>query len=220
MKVSTSTDYGATFTTQTVVSSLPSSNAAFCLSRFGTVALAAADAALEKTSTFGGAFSPVTGGGTTGTYPLAARIPWKRIGNNSSNNGTSPDFYLASLAAISTESLWKVIAGTRTAITPSVSGTKALGVSSNGIGTYGSNRICFIGDVSGTRYIFKSINSGTTWVAVAVPGAASVRAQRFSPSGLIWIAATSTDIRFSSDGGTTWSSRTVSGGATQAELMG
>jgi hypothetical protein len=216
----TSTDYGATFTPR-IVGDAAGSTGAFCLSRLGLVGLAAADEALEKSTTFGGAYSPVTGGGTTGTVPLAARIPWYKIGKKSlTNNSTSPDFYLASAAAISTESLWKVIVGTKTAITPSVTGTKALGVSSNCIGTYGATRICFVGDVSGTIYIFTSTNSGTSWANVAVSGANSVRAQRFSPSGLIWIVATATNIRYSNDGGVTWSNRTASGGGLFAEIFG
>jgi hypothetical protein len=218
--VATSDDYGATFAVETI-GDAPSSEGAFCLSRFGPVALAAVDGTLEKATVFGGAFSPVTGGGTTGTYPLACRIPWFKIGQPSqTNNSTSPDFYLASAVAISTESLWKVIGGVQTAVTPSVTGTKAVGVSSNCIGTYGANRICFIGNVSGTIYIFRSTNSGTSWTNTAVSGATSVRAQRFSPSGLIWIAGTSTNLRYSSNGGSTWQNRTASGGALYAELMG
>jgi hypothetical protein len=219
--VSTSDDYGATWAEQDIGATSGGVDAAFCLSRFGSVSLAAIDATLEKASTFGGTFSSVTGGGTTATYPIAARIPWFKIGNKSAtNNGTSPDFYMASAVAISTESLWKVIGGTKTAITPSVTGTKALAPTSNSIGTYSANRVCFIGDVGSTRYIFKSTNSGTSWSQVVVPGATSVRAQRFSPSGLIWIAATSADVRYSSNGGVSWSSRTVYGGAIYCELFG
>lgn len=220
--VATSTDYGSTWGLQTLAST-SGSQAAFCLSRFGTVALAAEDGALKKATTFGGAFGSVTGGTTTGTYPLAARVPWYRIRSTSggaTNNSTSPDYYLSSAAAVSTESLWKIVSGVKSAITPSVSGTKALGASTNGIGTYGANRVCFIGDVSGTRYIFRSTNAGSTWTRVAVSGANSVRAQRFSPSGLVWIAGTATDIRYSTDGGTSWPSRTVSGGGLYAELLG
>lgn len=220
--VSSSTDYGSTWTTR-IVGDSPDGAGAFCLSRFGTVALAANDGSLKKATTFGGAFGSVTGGTTTGTYPLAARVPWYRIRSTSggaTNNSTSPDYYLSSAAAISTESLWKIVSGVKSAITPSVSGTKALGALTNGIGTYGANRVCFIGDVSGTRYIFRSTNAGSTWTRVAVSGANSVRAQRFSPSGLVWIAGTATDIRYSTDGGTSWPSRTVSGGAVYVELMG
>lgn len=219
-QVATSDDYGDTWMTK-VVGPTPTGDGAFCLSRFGPVALAAADATLEKAIEVGGSFHPVSGGGTTGTYPIAARIPWKKIGNPSkSNNSTAPDFYLASAAAVSGDSLWKVIGGSKTAVTPAVSGTDALGVSSNCIGTYASNRICFIGDVSGTLYIFSSKNSGTSWVYTAVPGAISVRAQRFSPSGLIWIAATATDLRYSDDGGITWDSRTVADGGLFVEIFG
>lgn len=218
--VSVSTDYGAT-STPTVIGDTPGPDAAFCLSRFGVVALAAVDEALEKAATFGGAFSSVTGGGTTATWPLAARIPWKIIGDPSrTNNGTSPDFYLASEAAISTESLWKVKAGVQTAITPDVSGTNALAPTSNSIGTYASNRICFIGDIGGTRRIFSSKDSGATWVYSTVTGTTSVRAQRFSSSGLIWIAATTSDVKYSDDGGISWDTRTVSGGGLQAEIFG
>jgi hypothetical protein len=215
-----SDDYGAT-TAPLVVDDAPAGDAAFCMSRYGPVSLAATDGALEKAIKSGGSYAPVTGGTTTGTYPVAARIPWKKIGKPSlSNNSASPDFYKASAAAISTESLWKVIAGTPTAITPAVAGTKAVAPTSNSIGTYASNRICFIGDVSGTRHIFSSKNSGTAWVHTAVPDEVSVRAQRFSPSGLIWIAATTTDLQYSEDGGVTWESRTASGGASFIEVFG
>lgn len=219
--VATSTDYGGTFATETVGDS-PAATGAFCLSRFGKVALAAIDATLKKATSFGGTFGSVTGGGTTGTYPIAARIPWFKIGKKSmTNNSTSPDFYLASAAAIAGDTLWKVIAGTPTAITPDVMGTEAVGVSPHCIGTYGATRICFIGDVSGDVYAFSSKNSGSTWTANQIDNAVSVRAQRFSPSGLIWILAAGVDgIYYSDDGGVTWQARTAADGAAQAELMG
>jgi hypothetical protein len=218
--VATSEDYGATWSEQTI-GDAPGVDAAFCLSRYGNVSLAAVDATLEKTAAFGGAYSPVTGGGTTGTYPIAARVPWFRIGGSKTNNGTSPDFYKASAAAVSGETLWKVIAGTATAITPAVMGTDAIGVGSNCIGTYGAKRICFIGDVGGTVYVFSSRNAGSTWVNTQIDNAVSVRAQRFSPSGLIWILAAGADgIYYSDDGGVSWDARTVADGAVYGELFG
>jgi hypothetical protein len=219
--VSTSDDYGATFATETV-GTAPGTVGAFCLSRYGTVALAAEDALLNIATEFGGAFIGATGGSTAGTYPLAARIPWFKIGKSSkTNNGLSPDYYLSSAAAISTESLWKIVSGVKTAITPSVTGTKALGVSSSGIGTYGASRVMFIGDVSGDVYVFRSTNAGATWSHVQIDNAVSVRAQRFSPSGLIWILGAGADgAYYSSNGGTSWSLRTIPDGALFIEIFG
>lgn len=215
-----SEDYGATIN-DIVVGTSPGATGAFCMSRFGPVSLAAVDAALEKATVFGGAYAAVTGGGTTGTYPIAARIPWFQIGKpGQTNNGKSPDFYLASAALVSGESLWKVIAGTKTDVTPSITGTEAVCVSANGIGTYASNRICFIAAVSGLVYVFSSKNSGTTWVHTQIDNAIAVRAQRFSPSGLIWILAAADALYYSDDGGVTWESRTVAGGALFSEIFG
>lgn len=217
--VSTSDDYGATWTDE-VVGDAP--GAAFCISRFGKVAFAGVDGTLEKASSFGGVFSPATGGGTSGTYPVAVRIPWFKIGKPSkTNNTTTPDYYKASATAVSGETLWKVIAGVPTAITPDVTGTEALGVGVNCIGTYGANRICFVGQVGADRYVFSSKNSGATWTTNQIDGAEAVRAQRFSPSGLIWLLCAGADgLYYSNNGGTSWSARTVPDGALFGEIFG
>jgi hypothetical protein len=216
----TTSDYGATVSEQTVGTS-PGSTGAFALSRYGTVNLAAVDTKLRIATTFGGAYSDEADGGTSGTYPIAARIPWWRLGSSSkTNNSSSPDYVLASAAAISTESLWKIALGVKTAITPSVSGTKAVGVSSFCIGTWMGKQIVFLGSVSGTIYAFTTKNTGTSWTHVAIAGANSVRAQRFDSTGKKWIIGTATGVKLSLDGGTTWLSRTLADGALFIELMG
>lgn len=219
--VASSTDYGASWSIKTV-GTTPGSQGAFALSRYGTVSLAAVDTKLRIATTFNGSFADEPDGDTAGTYPIAARIPWYKIGSSGkTNNSATPDYYMASAAAISTESLWKIVSGVKTAITPSVTGTKALPVSAFSIGTYSSKRICFVGSVSGTRYIFKSTTAGASWTNQQITNAVSVRAQRFSPTGLIWLlAAGVSGVYYSSNGGTSWSARTCADGALFAEIFG
>lgn len=225
--VARSGDFGASYATPISVGATPGSSGGFDISRVGPTNIAAMDQKTRTATSLGGTYTDTTGGGTTGAEPTLVYIPrYKWGGTNTNANLSAPDFLLGSSALISTEALWKVAGGTPTAITPSVTGTKALPAGPNAAACnyLNGNVLAFVGTISGTAHLFYTSNAGTAWSdRGAMSGALTVRIRagdrRTIPALFI---AGDTILKYSKDGGATLVNRTkpVGGGLLGLEVLG
>lgn len=217
-----SSDYGATFGIPQPLSTTTAPGG-FSVGDLGVSVIASDAAKAVITNDHDGAgYRDANNGEATATYPIAVLIPDYRIGSTSlSNKGINPNYLMAFPALVSSNSLVKVTGVGRSDISPSVSGTKALGVSPFGLGAWRGKRLLAIGVVSGTRYIFYSKNTGATWAKTTHANAVSVRPLRYSSTGMHWLAACGADgLLYSNTGGASWVTVSVTGVASYAELLG
>lgn len=175
-----SNDYGASWTTVTVGASPGSTAGADTQTQYGgTVAYATVSGGqVKKATTIGGSYSNAGAALTDIAYVI---VPWYRWSSDSTqNSGSSPD-YLIGLSALSGGgSLFRDDgSGSRTDITPSVSGTKALFTSPNFATMWKSQRMAVVGNISGTPHVFTSVNAGTAFTdRGAITGASFIIIRR------------------------------------------
>lgn len=147
-------DNGSTFGSGQVIGTAASGIAGMDAVLVGTRFYASQDGKVRQADS-GGAYSDATGGTTTGTYPLCIVA-----------YGTSSDKYiLASVASVSGESVWRVVSGTPTAITPNDGTNDGIAVSPNCIAMADGIETHIVGIFSfgGTRKIAYSTDTGATW---------------------------------------------------------
>lgn len=217
-----SSDFGSTFGTPQSITYTGSSSG-MSVGQLGISIIVGNGAKASITNDHDGVgYRDANNGGAAGTYPISLLVPTYRINSTSlTNRGINPNYLMAFPALVSGDSLVKVTGVGRSGISPSISGTKALGVSPHGLDSWRGKRFFFIGDVSGTRYLFMTKNTGVSWSYTAMAGAVSVRARRFSSNGYEAIAAAGTnDLKYTANGGSSWSTKTASGNNLYAELFG
>lgn len=218
----TSSDYGATLNTPVALGTT-SLTSGMSVGDLGVSIIAGNDAKASITNDHDGTgYRDANNGTATATYPIALLIPLWRIGSTSlSNKGINPNYFMAYAALYSGNSFVKVTGTGLTDISPSITGTKALATSALGLDSWRGKRVMLIAEVSGTRYIFYTSTTGASWSHTAMSGAVSVRARRYAKSGLEWIIALgSSTLKYSNSGGSSWSSKTVTGSAIYAEIYG
>lgn len=215
-----SSDFGATLTSPLAVDTV-TGTPGFDVGPRGIAALAGGDQRV-RTSLAGAAYANTVNGGASGSYPISICVPDYKVGSVSTNNPPgAPDFVFAAPVEIASHALWKVTLAGKNGITPSISGTKALGVEPLGLDLWKGKRILFIGDVSGTRYLFVTSKTGTSWSRSAMALAHSVRIRHYSPNGYEAIVAAGTNgLKHTTNGGTSWSTKTASGDNIFAQLFG
>lgn len=212
-KVAFSTNHGSTLGTPVTVGTSPATIGGFDINRIGNTNIAAQSAKTRSATTQGGAYADTTGGGTAGADPITVYIPRMKFGGTTTNaNLASPDFLLAASALVAAEALWKVSGGAQTAITPSVTGTKALAFSENAanMGYVNGNIIAYLGQISGTTHLFYSSNGGTGWSdrgSLAGSLYVRIRASDRRTIPALYICG-GTILKYSIDGGATLQSRT------------
>lgn len=222
VSTATSDDYGATFNTPVTLTTT-ATDTGMSVGDLGVSIIVGDTAKAVITNDHDGVgYRDANNGEATATYPIALLIPDYRIGSTSlSNKGINPNYLMAFPALVSSNSLVKITGVGRADISPSVSGTKALGVSPFGLGAWRGKRLLAIGVVSGTRYIFYSKNTGATWAKTTHANAVSVRPLRYSSTGMHWLAACGADgLLYSNTGGASWVTVSVAGVASYAELLG
>jgi hypothetical protein len=215
-----STDFGATFGSPKTVGTVLG-NPGFSVGVQGVSVIAGGNAKAVITNDHDGAgYRDANNGTATATYPIALLIPSWRIGSTSlSNKGINPNYFMAYAALYGGNSLVKVTGVGLSDISPSITGTKALCPTPLGIDSWKGKRVMYIGNVSGTRYMFRTSTTGASWANTAMTGAVSIRARRFSSNGSEWIAALgSSTLKYTSNFGT-WVSKTVTGNAIYAEIF-
>lgn len=215
-----STDYGATFGAARAVDNV-TGDPGFDASPRGIAALGGGDQRV-RTALAGGTYTTTVNGGASASYPVSVCVPDYQIGSISkSNKPDDPNFLFAAPSIIASHCLWKVTLAGKVGITPSVSGSKALGAKPRGLDAWKGKRFMYIGDAAGTRYLFVTKDTGVTWTYTAMPLANSVRIRKYSANGYEAIAAASTNgLKYTSNGGVTWSTKTASGDNLFAQIFG
>ena len=179
-----SDDNGATFDASVFVGDTPGGDGGFSARISADTVLAAADEKVTIADA-GGAYGDATGGGTPGSYPLCI---W-------SYGETGANFLLASAAAVSGETLWKVESGVATAITPNDGSNDGLAVSPGCVCTAPENDgVIFAVLLFGsTRKLARSTNGGTSWsFTTGLSSAAN------------WVRAENANQVYIADGQTLW----------------
>jgi len=149
-----STDSGAVFAFPEEVGTNPSSDAGFDAVVIGSRVFAA-QAGRVRQSDGGGAYSDATGGTTTGTYPICMVA----------YGVTNSRYIVTTPVGVSGESVWKVVSGTPTAITPNDGVSDGLGVTPNCVAMADGIETHIVGIFSfgGIRKIAYSSDGGSTW---------------------------------------------------------
>jgi len=214
-----STDGGATFGSAQIVDPL-TGYPGFDAGPRGIAALAGGDQRV-RTSLAGTAYANTVNGGASGSYPISVCVPDYQIGSISkTNKPDDPHFLFAAPALIASHALWKVTLAGKNGITPSVSGNAGLGVSPLGLDAWKGKRFMYIGDASGTRYLFVTKDTGVTWTYTAMAAVESVRIRRYSTNGYEAIAAGINELKYTANGGVSWSTKTASGSNLFAQIFG
>lgn len=157
--VRSSTDYGATVSSRIVVGNKPGQLGGFDVQRAGGVSYAAAQGAVYKASSLGGAYTSwfsVPGG----SNPTCLIIPYYKRGSTTlKNTSTStPDV----VAACSNGKLYWIDGATAAATDITPSGMTAFDNANCVTTSYGTHLAVF-GKVSGVYHLFTSTNSGSSW---------------------------------------------------------
>lgn len=215
-----STNYGSSFGAERVVDSV-FGNTGFDIGPRGITVLAGGNERV-RTSKAGGEYENTVNGGAADTYPIAIYIPDYKIGSTSTpNKADPPDFYFATPAEVASHALWKVTLAGKVGITPSISGDKALTTLPMGIDGWRGKRLYYIAEVDGTRYLFRTSTTGTSWARTTMANANSVRVRRSSPNGFEALVAAGADgLKFTTNGGSSWATKTASGTNVFAQLFG
>jgi hypothetical protein len=205
--VNYSIDNGANWSGAVAVGASPGADGGFDAFRVGSTSLAAMVDHIKKATTSGGAYSNYT---SVGQPAVLIVVPYYKFGTTTKNSGSTPDYLLGTNALDGGEALWKVTASgaTKTAITPSISGTKGLCFSPNCVAVWDGNpsRIAAILLFSGVAHLMTSTNAGTSWTdrgALSVSSVGYIRFRRGDLTGnqLFWIDGAT--IRISQDFGVT-----------------
>jgi hypothetical protein len=184
-----SVNLGATFAAGVVAGVDPGGVAGFASQPGGSNVYVGVSGKVVQAAS-GGSYSDTTGGTTTGTYPIAI-APY---GSN---------FYLASAAAISGETLWRVVGGSPTAITPNDGSNDGLVIGPGALCISPTDNQCIfaICNFGGTLKLARSTNGGASWSITTglASGASWVRAKN---NNQVYIA-NGNSILYSEDGGAT-----------------
>lgn len=217
-----SPDGGATWDAPVEVGDAPGGVGGFDVSAFGIVNIGGADEQARIQTEINAAYTDATEGDVAGAYPATICIPRYRIGSVSLTNiSDSPSYYMMTNAEVIGQTVFRIVAASRAAITPEIMGTPAIAVSANGFDAWKGKLAVCLGDVGGTTYVFTTKTSGTFWFDEQLDGVMSVRARRYSPTGKEWLIAQLGDtLQYSSDQGITWSERTATGANIYAEIFG
>lgn len=188
-----STNNGASFAEKVEAGETPGvSSAGFDTVKVGSTVLAGTDEKVTQASS-GGAYSDATGGDTTGSY---ARAIWAYA-------TSGVNFLMASAAAVSSETLWRVVGGSKSAITPNDGSNDGIVVGPFGLCMpVGSSTVIFmLGNFGGTIKLARSTNLGTSW-SITTGVAAGALAVRAKNANQVYIA-NGNSILYSEDGGAT-----------------
>ncbi|MCL4254944.1 MAG: hypothetical protein KJ043_14365 [Anaerolineae bacterium] len=147
-------NHGASWADGVAIASAPPATGGFDTQVVGNLVFVSADAKIQQTNS-GGAYSDSSGGGTAGTYARCI-VAYGESGTK---------FIMATPVSVSGESVWKVVGGSPTAITPNDGASDGLAVSPNCIAMADSIETHIIAVLSfgGVRKLAYSVNGGSTW---------------------------------------------------------
>lgn len=159
-----SNDYGATWGGAITVAAAPASTFAGDAHRNGQpVTLLAADQVVRVATSAGGAYSDEPNGAITGQDPVLIHIPVLKFGSKTVKNksATQPEYLLAPAAAVSGDTLWKVLPSGKVDITPGfgvVNGPDAAFVDPQN----GARIVALMNNGSSVRF-YDSGTAGVSW---------------------------------------------------------
>jgi hypothetical protein len=204
---------GTAWSGAVTIGASPGTDGGFDAFRVGSTSLGAMVDHIKKATTSGGAYSNYT---SVGQPAVLVVVPYYKFGTTTKNTSTTPDYLLGTNALDSGEALWKVTASgaTKTAITPSIAGTKGLCFSPNCVAVWDGNpsRIAAILLFSGVAHLMTSTNAGVSWTdrgALSVSTIGYIRFRRGDLTGnqLFWIDGAT--IRISQNFGATKVTKTT-----------
>ncbi len=209
-----SVDYGASFFYPVATSTATGGGTpGFDTARFSAPSIGAGAASVYRATTQGGTYSAI-GAALTSTYAIILVIPWYTPGSSSVKNTstTAPGYYVGSAAAVSGAALWSDDgAGSRTDITPDISGTKGLGTGPNCLTCWKGTYLAEIASFSGTKKLVTSTNGGTSWTDRGASGTSSgyVRLLRLQTTPKVFYYTSGATLKVTRDWGVTLASKTT-----------
>jgi hypothetical protein len=210
--VALSTDHGATFAAPVTVGTAPAIPGGMDTQNGGTVSYAAAANQVKKATTLGGAYS--NSGAAIATSTPFMIIPYYQWGSDTTKNtGSSPHYLLGLSALVGGVSLYRDDGtGSRTDITPSITGTKGLFNSPNFATGWKGKRWAIVATFSGTPHLLTTTNisaAGGGWTdRGAIAGAGFAIIPRRAPrAGQLYVNKAGGKISYSRDFGATLSDK-------------
>lgn len=203
-------NYGTSATYVSVGTAISDAIGGFAVQPIGTHTYAAIAAQVRESTTLGGAYSN-DGAALTSTAPRLLVIPTHVFTSNATKNtGANPHYLVGSGALVSGEALWRD-EGSRTAITPVISGNSGLSVSPNCAAMWRGARLAALLSFGGTRRLVTTTNTGGAWSDRGAQNAAAnhIRILPASKAGneLFW--ANGDHVRYSPDFGVTVRAKTT-----------